>query len=177
MILVLLLGLILIFMIPTISVNKRFSTEGRAGLCTRGPVFTRKEVEERPQKVDKIPSQTTSDILMIASLLSFITSFIVLIIASRSDAEHRILQIIGVIILIVGIIAMIRSVNIISLIHSKGRSHCCGENYPKPDDYEPSAILKCLEGLGECSGGSGGCGFGFLIFFFDLIYLLIRRKK
>ncbi len=160
----------LISLIPIIRVNKLIASEGRAGCCTKGSVFSQKELEQKPMKVKKIPSLIISDVLLVLTPLCFGVGLVLLIIFSNNP-ELLALCIIGSISMIMSVITTILAVIVRTLIVSKGRTYCYGNLYPQ-SDYEPTKVEQCIKAFEGCNCY---CGIGFMIFFIDLISILFKK--
>lgn len=174
MIIILLSILFLIFLIPLSIINLRIASEGRASCRTKGPVFSEMELEQKPKKVKKIPSQKTFDILVVFSVLLIVGGLAAVAILSWSGLSE--INYIGFIIFTLGFISMIPAAIVRSVIITKGRAFCFSQMYPEPSDYEPSKIEQCLKSFEGCSVGGGSCNFVFLIFLIDLVSILFNKK-
>ncbi|MFW9852495.1 MAG: hypothetical protein ACFFDS_06110 [Candidatus Thorarchaeota archaeon] len=160
----------LISLIPLIRVNKIIASEGRTGCCTKGPVFSSKELEQKPMKVKKIPSLIIYNVLLILMILCLVGGFVMLIIFSNNP-ELKVLCIIGSITMSMSVVTTVLAVIVRTLNVTKGRSYCYSGLYPQ-DDYEPTKVEECLQSLEGCNCY---CGIGFMIFFIDFISILFKK--
>ena len=167
LLLTLFMFLFLIILYPLIRINTLIASEGRSGGCKKGPVFTKKEFEQKPMKVKKIPSGKIMDSLLVFSILLIFGGIAVVAVLSLSGSGD--INYIGFIIFFLGFVLIIPWMILRSLIASKGRSYCCSNLYPT-SDYEPSKAEECLQSLEGCN-----CGIGFMIFFIDLISILFKK--
>ncbi len=160
----------LISLIPLVRVNILIASEGRAGCCNKGPVFTAKELEQKPLKVKKIPSLIIYNVLLILIILCLVGGFVMLIVFSNNP-ELTALCIIGSITMSMSVVTTVLAVIVRTLNVTKGRTYCYSGLYPQ-DDFEPIKIEVCLQSLEGCNCY---CGIGFMIFFIDLISLLFKK--
>jgi hypothetical protein len=128
-------------------------------------------------KVKKIPSLIIYNVLLVLTPLCFGGGLVLLIIFSNNP-ELLALCIVGSISMIMSVITTILAVIVRTLSITKGKAYCYASLYPI-SDYEPTRVEECFKAFEGCDGGGyggcGACGIGFMIFFIDLISILLKN--